>query len=218
MNLSSMDTESKEITARKNPDLSVVKRLIDILLSALLLILLSPLFMIVSLLIKLTSKGPVFYRWRVVGRNNIDFTSYKFRSMIKDADHLKEELTVCNEMTGPVFKMKNDPRITPVGSFLRKFSIDELPQLFSVLTGQMSLVGPRPPSRDEVEQFHPWQKRKLSIKPGITCLWQVSGRNKISNFDNWVTLDLEYIDNWSLRLDFEILSKTIIAVMKGTGE
>ncbi|MCL5292430.1 MAG: sugar transferase [Actinobacteria bacterium] len=214
----SIDLRSDEAMNRKNPDCSVTKRLVDIVISASLLILLAPLFVVISLVVKLMSEGPVFYRWKVVGRDNADFTSYKFRSMVEHADRIKQALAEHNEMNGPVFKMKNDPRITAVGSFLRKYSIDELPQLFSVLRGQMSLVGPRPPSRKEAEQFRPWQRRKLSIKPGITCLWQVGGRNKITDFDEWVKLDLEYIDNWSLKLDFEILFKTLVAVLKGTGQ
>lgn len=201
-----------------NPNDSKIKRLIDFSVSGLLLIIFSPLLLFISILIKLTSRGPILYRWEVVGFNNRDIESYKFRSMTEGADNHKDELEKYNKMKGPVFKMKNDPRVTPMGKFLRKYSLDELPQLYSVLKGDLSLVGPRPPSRKEYEQFKPWQKRKLSVKPGITCLWQVNGRNKIVNFDEWVKLDLEYIDNWSLWLDFKILLKTVAAVVKGTGE
>ena len=195
----------------------VVKRLIDMVISAILLVILSPLFLLIGVLIKGTSRGPIFFRWKVVGRNNRDFTGYKFRTMLSNADELKETLMAQNEMSGPVFKIKNDPRITPVGKWLRKFSLDELPQLWSVLKGDMSLVGPRPPSRKELEGFNLWQRRKISLKPGLTCLWQVNGRNGISDFSEWCRLDLEYIDNWSLGLDLKILLKTAWVVFRGTG-
>lgn len=174
-------------------------------------------FFFIGLLVKCTSHGPIFYKWHVLGMNGNPFTGYKFRTMMHDADAFKEELLSNNEMNGPVFKMREDPRITTFGKFLRKYSIDELPQLWSVLKGDMSLVGPRPAGPQEWEQYEEWQKRKLSVVPGITCLWQVSGRNKINDFDEWVKLDLEYIDNCSLWLDFKILIKTIPAVLKGTG-
>jgi lipopolysaccharide/colanic/teichoic acid biosynthesis glycosyltransferase len=147
----------------------------------------------------------------------VEFTGYKFTTMAPDADDTKAQLLQHNEMKGPVFKMKNDPRVTPLGRFLRKYSLNELPQLWSVLKGDMSLVGPRPAFRHELERYEFWHKRKLSIQPGITCLWQVNGRNKISSFDEWVKLDLEYIDNWSLWLDFKILLRTAKAVVSGTG-
>ncbi len=137
--------------------------------------------------------------------------------MIENADELKQTLMIQNEMNGPVFKMKDDPRITSVGKYLRKFSLDELPQLWSVLKGDMSLVGPRPPFRNELVRYEFWQRRKISFKPGITCLWQVGGRNRISDFNEWCKLDLEYIDNWSLLLDFKILAKTIPSVLRGSG-
>ena len=193
------------------------KRSLDIVVSALLLVLLMPLFVLVAIMIKWTSKGPVFYPWLVVGQNNRDFASYKFRTMIENADEKKEELIAQNEMNGPVFKIKKDPRITPFGRFLRKYSLDELPQLWSVLKGDMSLVGPRPPFRTEIDRCELWQRRKISFKPGITCLWQVSGRNQINDFNEWCRMDLEYIDNWSLWLDFKILMKTAWVVLKGTG-
>lgn len=195
-----------------------VKRFIDIIISLILLIILSPLLLVISIMIKITSKGPIFYRWKVVGKNKKQITSYKFRTMVQNADEMKVSLLKDNEMTGAVFKMKEDPRITKVGKFLRKYSLDELPQLWSVLKGDMSLVGPRPPLRSELPRFGHWQRRKLSVKPGITCLWQINGRNDINDFDEWVKLDLEYIDNWSLWLDFKILIKTIPAVFKGTGK
>jgi len=193
-----------------------IKRALDIIASGLGLIFLSPLFLAVAILIKLTSPGPVFYRQKRAGMNGRKFILYKFRSMYKGAHEKLSELTASNEMQGPVFKMKNDPRITPLGRFLRKLSIDELPQLFNVFVGHMSLVGPRPPLPSEVSQYEPWQRRRLSMRPGITCLWQVSGRNKIG-FEEWMRLDLEYLDNWSLWLDFKILCKTIPVVLFGIG-
>lgn len=195
-----------------------VKRLFDIAVSAVLLVLFAPLFLLVALAIKLTTpRLPVFYPWRVVGRNGVEFTGYKFTTMETDADERKIELEAHNEMTGPVFKIKDDPRVTPLGRILRKFSINELPQLWSVLNGNMSLVGPRPAFRHELERYQFWHKRKLSIRPGITCLWQIRGRNKISDFDDWVRMDLEYIDTWSLWLDFRILVRTVWVVIAGTG-
>lgn len=194
-----------------------IKRAIDVIISVIGLVFLLPLFLITGLLIKLTSSGPVFYAWDVIGRCGRPFRGYKFRTMLQNADELKSQLATHNEMVGPVFKLKNDPRVTPLGRFLRKFSIDELPQLWSVLKGDMSLVGPRPAGSQEWEQYEPWQHRKLSATPGITCLWQVNGRNKINDFDEWAKLDLEYIDNWSIWLDLEIILKTIPAVLRGTG-
>ena len=194
-----------------------LKRATDITIAGLGLVLLLPLFFLVGLLVKLTSAGSVFYEWDVIGRGGRPFRGYKFRSMVQDADQIKDQLVEKNEMTGPVFKMGDDPRITLIGRILRKYSIDELPQLWSVLKGDMSLVGPRPAGPHEWDAYGPWQRRKLSVTPGITCLWQVSGRNKIRDFDQWVRLDLEYIDNWSLWLDFKILLKTVSAVLRGTG-
>ena len=194
------------------------KRVFDIVVSAVLLLLLSPLFLIIAVAIKITTPHlSVFYPWRVVGKNGVEFTGYKFTTMMADADLVKAQLLQYNEMSGPVFKIKDDPRITPLGRYLRKFSLNELPQLWSVLKGDMSLVGPRPAFRHELEGYEFWHKRKLSVRPGITCLWQVQGRNKIDNFDDWVKLDLEYIDNWSLWLDIKILFLTVWAVVGGTG-
>ena len=194
------------------------KRLFDIIISTVALVLLSPLFLLIALAIKLSDpKAAVFYRWCVVGRNGVRFIGYKFTTMDADADERRKGLHDKNEMTGPVFKIKKDPRITPLGRFLRKYSLNELPQLWSVMKGDMSLVGPRPAFPHELEDYAFLQKRKLSIRPGITCLWQVRGRNKISNFDDWVTMDLEYIDNWSLWLDFKILVRTAWVVVAGTG-
>ncbi len=194
------------------------KRAIDLIGSSFLLLLLSPLLLGLALLVKLTSRGPVFYRWRVVGKNGHPFVSYKFRSMVPNADALKAELEAANEMSGPVFKLTHDPRVTPLGSWMRRYSLDELPQLYSVLIGDMSLVGPRPPLQTEYARFTDYQKQKLAVTPGMTCLWQVSGRNAVKEFDRWVALDLEYIRNWSPGLDLKILCKTFGVVFAGSGK
>jgi exopolysaccharide biosynthesis polyprenyl glycosylphosphotransferase len=197
-----------------------VKRLLDVSVSAVLLLLLSPLFLLIAIIIKLTTPQlPVFYPWRVVGNRGRRFTGYKFTTMVADVDPRRSELelTALNEMSGPVFKIAKDPRITPLGRFLRKYSLNELPQLWSVLKGDMSLVGPRPAGQHELGQYEPWHKRKLSAQPGITCFWQVRGRNRISNFDDWVRLDLEYIQTRSLWVDCKILALTAWVVIRGTG-
>jgi exopolysaccharide biosynthesis polyprenyl glycosylphosphotransferase len=194
-----------------------VKRILDIVLSGLMLVVLSPFLLIIAILVKASSKGPIFYEWNVIGLNKKPFKSWKFRTMVPNADAMKTDLLERNEMNGPVFKIKNDPRVTKIGRILRKFSLDELPQLWSVLKGDMSLVGPRPAGPHELARYDSWHRRKLSVKPGLTCLWQVKGRNKIDDFDEWVRLDLEYIENWSLWLDFKILLKTIPVVLRGTG-
>ena len=194
------------------------KRLIDIVVSSAALVVLAPLFLLIAAAIKITTpRLPVFYRWQVVGYNGSRFTGYKFTSMDADAESRQAELMSRNEMQGPVFKIRNDPRVTWLGRYLRKFSLNELPQLWSVLKGDMSLVGPRPAFPAELERYEIWQKRKLCVRPGITCLWQVRGRNKVSRFDDWVKMDLEYIDKWSLWLDFRILVRTVWAVVAGTG-
>jgi lipopolysaccharide/colanic/teichoic acid biosynthesis glycosyltransferase len=193
------------------------KRVLDVIGAMLLLVFLLPLFLLLAIGIKFGSPGPVFYRWPVVGKGGSPFTSYKFRTMVTDADRLKSSLLEQNEMEGPVFKMKNDPRITPVGKLLRKFSIDELPQLWSVLKGDMSFVGPRPPLQSEYARFTDWQSQKLSVKPGITCTWQVMGRNRVSDFQHWVELDLEYIQRRGFWYDLKILLLTVPAVVRGTG-
>ncbi|MDY6823552.1 MAG: sugar transferase [Thermodesulfobacteriota bacterium] len=190
----------------------------DHLLAALFLGLLSPLMVLIALLIKLCSKGPVFYRQDRLGLNGRRFTLLKFRTMVENADAMLETLKAANEADGPAFKIKNDPRIIPVvGSVLRRTSLDELPQLINVLRGEMSFVGPRPPIPGEVDEYAWWQRRRLSMKPGITCLWQVSPlRNEIS-FDKWMQMDLNYIDTWSLWLDLKIILATLSAVIRGSG-
>jgi len=195
----------------------IVKRLMDIVISAGALVLLSPLLVATALAIKLDSPGPVFFRQRRVGLNGRTFMLYKFRSMINGAEQMLPQLLAQNEMNGPVFKLRHDPRITRVGKFIRRYSIDELPQLLHVLIGDMSLVGPRPPLPEEVERYGRKQRKRLSMRPGLTCIWQVSGRSSIPDFDQWAKLDLEYIDNWSLKKDIELLLKTIPAVLSGAG-
>lgn len=201
----------------KNEWTLAIKRVMDIVISLSVMVILFPFLLIIAVGIKLTSPGPLFYRNNVVGFNKKPFVTWKFRTMIKDADSLKEKLMHLNEMKGPVFKIKDDPRITRIGKFLRKYSLDELPQLWSVLKGDLSIVGPRAPGPHELKYFESWHRRKLSIKPGLTCIWQVNGRNEINKFDDWVKMDLEYIDNWSLSLDFKIILKTIPAVISGKG-
>jgi exopolysaccharide biosynthesis polyprenyl glycosylphosphotransferase len=195
----------------------LAKRLMDIAISSGAIIILSPLFLAVAFLIKFTSPGPVFFVQDRIGLNKRCFLLYKFRTMMFNAEKMQAELEAINEMTGPVFKITNDPRITKIGRFLRRSSIDELPQLFNVLKGDMSLVGPRPlPMRDYNGFDQDWQRRRFSIRPGITCLWQVNGRNKVT-FSRWMELDMQYIDHWSFLLDLKILAQTIPAVLKGTG-
>lgn len=193
-----------------------LKRFIDIVLGSILFIISLPFMILIALLIKIDSKGPVLFKqWRL-GLNGRKFLLYKFRTMFEGAEKLREDVLHLNIMDGPVFKAPKDPRLTRVGKFLRKFSLDELPQLYNVIKGEMSLVGPRPLIPEEIEKFQRWQKRRLSMKPGLTCLWQISGRSKL-DFETWMKLDLEYIDNWSLKKDFIILLKTIPAVLTGKG-
>lgn len=195
----------------------LVKRVFDLIVSGIALVLLSPVLAVTAIIIRTTSKGCIFFRQSRCSLHGRKFTLYKFRTMVEDAESKLNDLLVHNEMKGPAFKMKNDPRITKAGRFLRKFSIDELPQLWNVFKGDMSIVGPRPPIPSEVDKYEPWQRRRLSMLPGITCLWQANGRNKIVDFDEWMRLDLEYIDNWSLWLDCKILFKTIPTVLFGVG-
>jgi exopolysaccharide biosynthesis polyprenyl glycosylphosphotransferase len=203
-------------TTPSNEAQLALKRLLDVAVSVMILTLAMPAIGIAALAIKITSSGSVLFKQKRIGLNGRIFTLYKFRTMIEDAHERRGEVSHLNEMTGPVFKLKDDPRVTFVGRFLRKFSLDELPQLWNVLKGDMSLVGPRPPIPEEVASYHRWHRRRLSMKPGLTCLWQISGRNNI-DFDRWMRLDLQYIDNWSPSLDMKILLRTIPAVLLGKG-
>jgi exopolysaccharide biosynthesis polyprenyl glycosylphosphotransferase len=206
---------------RTTPEASwqgLVKQLLDFFGALFWLAVLSPIFLAIATAIKISSPGPVFFRQKRSGINGAPFTIYKFRTMNTNAEQTKHELAAMNEMSGPVFKVTNDPRVTPIGKFLRKYSLDELPQLFNVLRGEMSLVGPRPLPVDEVKRFDNLaHRRRLSVKPGLTCLWQISGRNQITDFKDWVRLDLQYIDSWSIWLDLRILLLTIPVVLRGTG-
>ena len=204
------------LTVRAKPVQRALKRAIDVVVSASALALLSPLLLVVAVLVKTTSRGPVLFRQPRVGQHGHRFNMLKFRSMVANAEELKARLSAHNEQKGPVFKMKGDPRITPIGRFIRKYSIDELPQLLNVLRGEMSLVGPRPPIPSEVAKYEAWQRRRLSVRPGLTCVWQVSGRNEIS-FEEWMYLDMQYIDHWSLQRDLELIAKTVPVVLTGRG-
>lgn len=199
----------------RHTDLQIFfKRVFDVVVSITLLVLFAPLMLMAAILIKLTSPGPLLFRQIRVGMNGRHFACCKFRTMIPEAEKLKGQLADRNEMDGPVFKIRNDPRTTSIGRFLRKTSLDELPQLFNVLRGHMSIVGPRPPLPEEVEKYECWQRRRLSVRPGLTCLWQVSGRNRV-DFRTWMSLDMQYIDNWSWTLDLKIMLMTIPAMFKG---
>jgi lipopolysaccharide/colanic/teichoic acid biosynthesis glycosyltransferase len=191
----------------------VGKRMLDVAVSGLALVVLAPLLAAIAVAIRLDSAGPVLFRWPVVGQGGQPFKAYKFRTMVVGADAMKQQLLDQNEATGPVFKMKHDPRVTRVGRFLRRYSLDELPQLWSILKGDMSLVGPRPVLTYEWEQFNDWQRQKLSIQPGAVCLWHVRGQPR--DLDEWVKLDLEYIRNWSLGLDLQILGRALGYIVSG---
>lgn len=195
----------------------VVKRWLDVVLAAAGGVVLAPLFLLVAVLVKATSRGPVLYAFTALGHRGKPFVCYKFRTMTLDAHERKRELLHLNEMTGPAFKMREDPRVTPLGRLLRKSSLDELPQLWNVLRGEMSLVGPRPPLPEEFIQYEPWHRGRLAVIPGMTCIWQVLGRNEIRDFDRWMELDHEYVQRWSLGLDLKLLVKTIPAVLRGHG-
>lgn len=186
----------------------ICKRGIDIIGAGSGLLLLSPVIAIVACAVKFTSKGPIFFSQKRVGKNGQIFDMYKFRSMVVNAEELKEKLAHQNEMSGPMFKMKDDPRVTKVGKFIRKTSLDELPQLWNVLKGDMSLVGPRPSLPKEVKQFEKWMYKRLTVKPGLTCYWQVSGRNNI-DFEDWMKLDISYVEDRSLWIDIKLIFKTV---------
>jgi exopolysaccharide biosynthesis polyprenyl glycosylphosphotransferase len=196
----------------------LAKQIVDFVGALLLLVILGLPMIVIAIALKMTSKGPILFRQERSGLNGKPFVMYKFRSMVTNAEQLKQELAALNEMSGPVFKVTNDPRVTRIGRFLRKTSLDELPQLFNVLRFEMSLVGPRPLPVDEVKRFDDMaHRRRLSVKPGLTCTWQVSGRNQVTDFAEWVRLDLDYIDHWTLGLDFKILWRTIWVVLLGKG-
>ncbi|SDH73952.1 Undecaprenyl-phosphate galactose phosphotransferase, WbaP/exopolysaccharide biosynthesis polyprenyl glycosylphosphotransferase [Desulfosporosinus hippei DSM 8344] len=200
----------------RRPWHEAAKRGMDVILSGAGLMVLTPVFVLVALAIKLTSKGPIFFAQERVGLNGREFNIYKFRSMVVNAEELKGRLAHLNEMSGPVFKIANDPRVTAVGRFIRKTSIDELPQLYNVFRGDMSLVGPRPPLISEVNLYDSKHRKRLAVKPGITCIWQISGRNEV-DFDQWMEMDAEYVDRWSLWLDMEILARTVPVVLLRKG-
>ena len=187
------------------------KRAIDIVGSIVGLVLLSPILLIVAIAIKLESKGPIIFSQKRIGLKGKEFKMYKLRSMVEDAEKLKKDLMKSNEMSGPMFKMKDDPRVTRVGKFIRKTSIDELPQLVNVLKGDMSLVGPRPSLPKEVKKFKPWMKKRLEVKPGLTCFWQVSGRNNI-DFEDWMKLDIKYVEERSFFVDIKLIFKTFFVL------
>ncbi|RIH63417.1 sugar transferase [Mariniphaga sediminis] len=194
-----------------------MKSVFDLFFSFSVIMLISPVFLIIAIAIRLEDGGSVFFIQERVGLNGRRFPIFKFRTMVANAEALKVSLQGLNEQSGPVFKIRNDPRVTRIGRFLRKTSFDELPQFFNVLRGEMSVVGPRPPIPSEVEEYKQWQKRRLTVKPGITCTWQVSGRNGIP-FEEWVRLDLEYIDNWSFTRDVILVLKTVKVILKRTGK
>ena len=206
-----------DLLKRKTPSL-IVKRGVDIVFSLAACAVVSPVLLVTALLVKLDSSGPVFFKQKRVGRNGRVFEIYKFRTMVNDAEKQRAFLEMQNEMDGPAFKMKNDPRITKVGGILRKTGLDEIPQFFNVLNGDMSLVGPRPPLPSEVSKYERWQLRRLSMRPGITCIWQIAPNRNNINFNEWMKLDLQYIDSWSLKLDMILLIKTVQTVIRGSGQ
>ena len=194
-----------------------IKHIMDINISIFIVIIFSPVLLGIALLIKFTSPGPIIYKQLRVGLRGRPFYLYKFRTMVVNAESLRKDLESENEADGPVFKIRDDPRVTKIGSFLRKTGLDELPQLFNIIKGEMSLIGPRPPIPDETRQYKRWQLRRLSVKPGLSCFWQIEPDRNSIKFEKWMQLDLAYIDNWSLRLDFLILVKTIRTVFQRTG-
>ena len=209
-----LDSVVAQIETRPRPRRArFAKRTLDVFGSVLGLIVIAPLLLLISVAVKLTSRGPVVFVQERCGLGGRRFRFYKFRTMVQDAEARKRELEHMNEMTGPIFKIRRDPRITPLGRVLRKLSLDEVPQLWNVLRGDMSLVGPRPPTPDEVARYTPRQAQRLSVMPGITGLWQVSGRSDIPDFERWIDLDLEYVRRWSMWLDVQILLKTVVVVV-----
>lgn len=207
------EQEIIQIERKENILYEVSKRVLDVIASFLGLVILSPILLIVAILIKLESKGPAIFAQSRIGLSGKEFKMYKFRSMVQNAEELKEKLAKQNEMSGPMFKIKNDPRVTKVGKFIRKTSIDELPQLLNILKGDMTLVGPRPSLPREVEKFESWMLKRLEVKPGLTCYWQVSGRNNI-DFYEWMKLDLKYVNDMSFWIDIKLIFKTV-AVLFG---
>jgi lipopolysaccharide/colanic/teichoic acid biosynthesis glycosyltransferase len=193
------------------------KSIISMIIAFILLVVFSPILMLLCLTIKLTSKGPILFKQRRIGLNGEVFNILKFRTMVVDAEQLKKDLVKYNEADGPVFKIKEDPRVTKIGKFLRKSGLDELPQLLNILLGHMDLVGPRPPLEVEVEQYKQWHKKRLSVKPGITCIWQITPNRHDVTFDEWVRMDLEYINNWTFKMEFGLMFKTFLTMIRGDG-
>jgi len=210
------DASAQEFAIRDGFPYALSKRVFDIVVASFALVLLVPIIPLIAVMIKLDTSGPVFFRQQRVGRRGRVFHFYKFRSMFTGADERKKELEALNEQDGPVFKVRSDPRVTNVGRFLRRSSLDEIPQIFNVVKGEMSIVGPRPPVPSEVERYHPWHRRRLEVRPGITCLWQISGRSHLS-FDEWMRLDMEYLKHRNFRTDLLIFFKTIPAVIARRG-
>ncbi len=202
---------------RKRRSYQLTKRVFDFFFALLLIPFLIPCMTIIALLIKLNSRGPVFFSHKRVGKGGKLFNCYKFRTMVENAPELKAGLQHLNEMEGPAFKIKADPRITKLGRFLRRYSLDELPQVFNILKSEMSFVGPRPPLPEEVAKYKPWHRKRISVTPGLTCLWQISGRNNIQSFDDWVKMDVEYIEKQSFVTDFKIILKTMPVVVLKRG-
>ncbi len=194
----------------------ILKRVFDLTAAILSIIFLSPLLLVLAFTVKVSSRGPIFFKQMRVGKGGKQFFMYKFRSMCCNAESLKDGLKLANEADGPAFKIKRDPRITPLGFILRKYSLDELPQLWNIVRGEMSFVGPRPPLLEEVKQYKKWQAQRLSVTPGLTCIWQISGRNHIK-FDDWMRMDIRYIRARSLWLDLVLILKSFSVVLKGTG-
>lgn len=209
--MNNLSIENITVINKRNYFYLIMKRIMDVIVSSIGLILLSPLLIIVSILIKLESKGPIIFSQKRVGVNGQSFNMYKFRSMVVNAEELKKNLQHKNEMSGPMFKIKDDPRITEIGKFIRKTSIDELPQLFNVLKGDMSLVGPRPSLPDEVKEFETWMLERLEVKPGLTCYWQVMGRNEI-DFEDWMKLDIRYVREKNIWIDIKLIFRTFFVL------